>query len=284
MAICAAAVSGQISVENEILDTRTPPAAARWDDLLTLQTDLFFQHELDGFLQNEDWLKAATVLDVGCGNGYYVSRLASSFPEKTYVGIDTSSALIANARTRPRTGTTTFLAGDYFTYEPAARCDVILMRFVVQHLTDMHAILGKANTLLSEGGSLFIVEPDLPHSRNLPATPLFMDMLSAYENHAAAKGRIRARLSRLPTLIQREPGWEVARDRRLSIPSVGPFVGEPLAALFSRWIDLCEHAAGFPYPYDAVRQEIEEWGRCDSFSHICLRLIQLKRTGDSPAA
>ncbi len=284
MDIRAAATSEQILADNEILDTKVPSAAARWDDLLTLQTDLFFQHELDGFLQNEDWLRAATVLDVGCGNGYYVSRLASSFPEKTYVGLDTSLALIASARARPKTGTITFIAGNYFTCEPAARCDAILMRFVVQHLTDMHAILGKANTLLSKGGSLFIVEPDLPRSRNVPATPLFMGMLSAYEDHAAAKGRIRAHLAHLPSLVQRESGWEVSSDRRLSVPSIGPFIGSPLAALFSNWIDLCEHAAGFPFPYDSVRQEMQNWARLDSFSHICLRLIQLKRTGDSQAA
>ena len=281
MNLDAAVAGGQIPPHNETLDTSTQPAAARWDDLLTLQTDLFFQHELDGFRANADWLRAASVLDVGCGNGYYISRLAACFPERRYTGLDTSPALIANAKARPEARTISFMAGDYFAYEPNGLYDAILMRFVVQHLTDMAAILRKTTTLLSVDGSLFIIEPDLTHSTNLPATPLFMDMLSAYDAAAAAKGRIRAQLSRLPSLVQRQSGWEVASDRRLSVPNAGPFSGKPLASLFAKWIDLCEHAAQLPCAYDAIRKEIEDWGRrADSFSQVCLRLVQLKHVVD----
>lgn len=262
--------------ENEILDTSTEAAATRWDDLLTLQTELFFPHELDAFLANEDWPNAATALDVGCGNGHYVSRLATFFPDKAFVGLDLSPALIASANARPTASNVHFVGGDYFSYRPAKRIDAILMRFVVQHLTDMAAILRKASSLLTRGGNLFIVEPELSQSASFPPTPLFTRMLNAYETHAAAKGRIRAHLTNLPMLVQAEVGWSVASDRCLSIPNAGPFSGRPLAALFGRWIDLCEHAARFPFAYDAVRREIEDWGRHQSFSRICLRLIQLK--------
>ena len=54
-------------------------------------------------------------------------------------------------------------------------------------------------------------------------------------------------------------------------------------ATFGRWIDLCERAGGFDYPFAEARSEIAAWGqRQAAFSRIVLRVINL--TVDGPDA
>lgn len=56
---------------------------------------------------------AATVLDVGCGDGRLIDALAPQFSSATFTGIDFSEAMIDNARNQcSRHGNATFLTGN----------------------------------------------------------------------------------------------------------------------------------------------------------------------------
>jgi hypothetical protein len=151
------------------------------------------------------------------------------------------------------------------------------MRFVVQHLTDLAAILRKSAALLTPGGSLFITEPSLGASFNDPETPWFMDLLRAFEADADAKGRLRRQLDDPIGLTANHPDWAITDDARLAVVTKGPFAGGPLTALYGKWIDLCEHAAGIAYPYDHVRAEIAAWSaKPSATSHVALRVLTLR--------
>lgn len=269
-----AASAGQA---NEVLDTSTPHAAERWDDLLTLQVELFVRNELDYLAGVKTWQRVRDVLDVGCGNGAFLARLRAAFPDKTYCGLDQSAELIAAADTAHGGSGIDFVHGDYFEVGEDRSYDAILMRFVVQHLTDLEAILGKSAALLKPGGSLFITEPSLAASFNCPETPFFMGLLRAFEADAEAKGRLRRQLHDPPALTVSHPDWVIAEDTTLAVINRGPFAGHPLAALYGKWIDLCEGAAGVAYPYDQVRAEIAAWStNPDALSHVALRVLRLQ--------
>ena len=203
-------------VEGDILDTSSTPALRRWDELLGLQVDAFFSHELEFLYTFAPWQRAASVLDAGCGNGCYLARLHRSFPDKRYVGIDLSPSLIERAKARWQGDGIEFAVDDFFALHEPQAFDLIVMRFIVQHLEDFGAILDQAARTLRPGGGLFIIEPDLIHSVNVPETPVFETLFRAFEKQSAENGRLRARLDDLPDLIAEAPGW-VFQETSLSV-------------------------------------------------------------------
>ena len=43
------------------------------------------------------WRDAERVLDVGCGNGFFLNQLADAFPDKEYLGVDVNAGVLALA-------------------------------------------------------------------------------------------------------------------------------------------------------------------------------------------
>jgi len=262
------------ALHESFLDTSSKVALAQWDDVLGLQVDLFLAHEL-GFLQQfAQWRNARSILDVGCGNGYYLSRLAPFFPEKSYTGLDISAELIGLARGfRGRPGLS-FAAGDFFRIEPRQKVDLVLMRFLVQHLTDFDAVLARSRENLSPGGTLLSIEPELNRSANAPATPLFEELLRTFERARVGQGTMRASLDAMADYGRSHAVWETVCDTRVSVPHLGPFAGSKVVAMYLRWVDLCERSGLFAYDFDAAREELDQWAaEPSSFSRIGLRFL-----------
>ncbi|MDA8369099.1 MAG: class I SAM-dependent methyltransferase [Nocardiopsaceae bacterium] len=99
------------------------------------------------------------VLDVGCGEGLLVQRLAPVSEHVT--GIDTDTAALATAKTRTTgRGNVTLVSADFLTAETAElepeSFDLVVFVAVIHHM-DLTAALAKARTLLRPGGELFAV-------------------------------------------------------------------------------------------------------------------------------
>ena len=269
----------QIAVEanRKFLNTAAPRAAADWDQLLAHQVDLVFPQELEFLLSMPAWETAARVLDAGCGNGYFVSRLQAFFPGKQYFGIDISRELIAAAASRyPAIG---LAAADIVEFRSRERFDLIVMRFVVQHLKDFGAILDSANRLLRPGGRLLIIESDLANSSQLPEVPVFTNMLLAFAQVSAVQGGIKPRLLADPEHLVAEtnPAWCVEQQRIVTSPRVGPFGDSALLAIYLLWVDLCERSRMFAFDFDRVRDELQDWASdAATFSKVALRMIVMK--------
>jgi SAM-dependent methyltransferase len=241
------------------LATADQRSADDWNRLLENQVDVILADEMTLFQSTPEWLAARSVIDAGCGNGYFLSKIAAHFPEKDYLGIDLSPELVALARKRhPRR---TFIAGDFFT-AGLGRADVVLMRFLVQHLSDFAAVLRRSAELLLPGGSLVIVESDLARSQLLPQPRTFVAMLVEHQRASAATGSVRMRLLATPGELVRATGepWRLVATRDTSTARAGPFAGSKLLAVFNGWVDLAERSEMFPFDFDAVRRELAQWG------------------------
>ena len=237
-----------VKFKNKFLETSTASATTCWDDLLTLQVSLFFPHEMQFLNEWEPWRQAQSVLDVGCGNGAYLSKLHSFFAEKSYSGIDVSSELIDVAKERYKE--MNFIAEDFFSYKQEELSDLIIMRFIIQHLNDFPAILTKAATLMNPDGGLLVIEPDFQNSRNMPETPRFKALLEAFENHTASEGLNKAQLGDMQSLISNSPGWYISEHVRLAVPNIGPFCNTNVLSMYHRWIDLIEQFGQIDFSYD----------------------------------
>lgn len=265
---------------SRMLSTSTARKTTRWDDLLRMQVDLLLPQELDFYFASKDWQDAADILDAGCGNGYYLSRLHSFFARKRFHGVDISPQLVEIASRRPAVPGLSFAEGDFFALGGGARYDAVLMRFIVQHLRGFPAILAKAGEVLRPGGSLIIIEPDLANSGNYPPIPHFDEALALYNESAAGEHRLRGQLDALPGLVASIPGWELSADLRATSPRTGPFAGTNLQRVYMGWIDLWEQSGMFAYAFDKARHAVEEWSeRSSTFSRIGLRFLSLRYLG-----
>lgn len=270
----------QIAAEanQRFLSTAAPRAASDWDSLLAYQVDLAFPQELKFLVSLKAWWDAACVLDAGCGNGYYLSRLREFFPEKRYFGVDISPELAAIAtRRHPDMAVT---VGDFTNYAPKRRFDLIIMRFLVQHLKDFGAILNAADRLLTPSGRLLIIESDLAASGHHPELPALTDMLHTFARVSSEQGAIKPRLLTNADKLVRDadPRWSIEHQESIANPHVGPFDGSKLLAVYRLWIDLCESSSMFQFDFDRVRGELEHWAHDPAtFSNVALRMIVLKR-------
>ena len=270
----------QIAAEanRRFLKTAAPQAAADWDLLLRHQVDLVFPQELEFLLSLKAWREGSHILDAGCGNGYYMSRLQEFFPDKEYCGVDLSPELVARAASRHPTLSVS--VDNITTYAPRQRFDVIVMRFLVQHLKDFRAILDAADRLLRPGGRLVIIESDLARCSNFPALPIFTDMLLTFARVSAAHGAVKERLLANPGqfVAASDSNWSIERDECVTSPRIGPFTGGRLLAIYQLWVDLCERSGMFEFDFNTVRDELQSWAAGPAnFSSVALRLLVVTR-------
>jgi SAM-dependent methyltransferase len=99
------------------------------------------------------------VLDAGCGSGAFTERLRAALPASPIVALDRDERLLGHARRRlPRT---VAVLGDLA--EPPladASQDVVISRFVFQHLPEPAMVAGRLRRVLRPGGLLAVIEVD----------------------------------------------------------------------------------------------------------------------------
>lgn len=104
--------------------------------------------------------RTGVVLDVGCGPGHTTRLLAETFPAAVVVGLDRSTAFLAEAR-RTAPARTSFEDADVTaTPLPHAPADVAFARLVLSHLRERAAVLAGWFGSLAHGGVLLVEDPE----------------------------------------------------------------------------------------------------------------------------
>ncbi len=65
-----------------------------WDDVLESQANSYGKVELPYLAQQLKYHRPSKVLDIGTGNGSFLIRIAESFPDIKFVGIDHNEGLL----------------------------------------------------------------------------------------------------------------------------------------------------------------------------------------------
>ena len=99
-------------------------------------------------------IKGRAVLDLGCGAGFYASRMADAGARKV-VAVDASPAMIA-AITDLRVER---LMGDAATITLDRRFDVVVLAGLLEFVTDPIAVLTNARRHLKRGGRIVVLVP-----------------------------------------------------------------------------------------------------------------------------
>lgn len=105
----------------------------------------------------------ARVLDVGCGTGESLARLAVRFPAATFLGVDLEEPHLARARARCAQfgDRVRFQREDALSLSlPAAQFDLVVSRHVLQALPDARRALAEMLRVLRPGGRLHVIAED----------------------------------------------------------------------------------------------------------------------------
>ena len=138
----------------------------------------------------------ASILDIGCGSGNTATETANTY--SSYLGVDISEAALNKARRRSqecgRGNKNKFECGDFLTYVPPARYDVILFRESMYHVPigKVKSTLDRYAAYLTENGvfviRLFASSGD-PADRRDKARPAAMLSIMETEFDVLEKAR-----------------------------------------------------------------------------------------------
>ncbi|TFF89660.1 MAG: class I SAM-dependent methyltransferase [Promethearchaeota archaeon] len=104
-----------------------------------------------------------TILDLGCGSGNLLIKLAKKFPKSTLIGVDTSSEMLEKARKRAgRKGLNAEIelkvgAANNIPF-PDNSIDIIVSSFSLHHWEDPAGCLKEVYRVLKKDGSLLIFD------------------------------------------------------------------------------------------------------------------------------
>src|SRR5262249_13307344 len=132
-------------------------------------------------------LRAARVVDMGCGPGNSTELLVARYADAEVTGLDSSPAMLEQARARlPKCK---FVEADLSRWVPTERTDLLFGNAVFQWVPDHLAVLRRLLEALPPGGVLALQMPD---NTDEPALALMREVASrgpwaksSSVNHAA---------------------------------------------------------------------------------------------------
>lgn len=124
-----------------------------------------FQRELLPRL--DVFARAGLVVDLGCGNGWYLRALAKKYPALRGLGLDGFEENIRQARARATSEGLAerleFGAGDLFSFKPSAPVDAVVMNRALHHVWhDQQRVFELLRDAVKPGGVVVIWEPAWP--------------------------------------------------------------------------------------------------------------------------
>ena len=121
----------------------------------------------DGKLDASVPPNAASVLEVGCGDGFLAARLSERIPD--VVAVDADAPVLERARQRFPRAAVKWRRGDILVIAgELGRFDAVVSNATLHHLPDTRAALACLRGLVGPGGTLALVAFARPGWRHLP--------------------------------------------------------------------------------------------------------------------
>lgn len=266
---------GASRLEDAVFGQNNPALIAIWSDLQTWQTKFCYRQELTAYYASPQWHDARRVLDLGTGTGYYLRKIAALFPEKEYLGVDSSREFIAIAQETNDTG---IEFGHMDLFDVRGEYDFVIMRLLLQHLPDVEAALDHVAGLTRPGGSALIIDAHDPTRFFWPEVPKFMEFFAAFRDHEARKERRRDVGIDLSRRVDQHSGWKLGSSIQLLIPSTIPDNLDLFRKTYLRVIEMVEEVGEMDFDYEAVKQEWRWWCGLDrAYTQVGLILLRIDR-------
>jgi trans-aconitate 2-methyltransferase len=136
----------------------TTAATDTWDPGLYLKFGAERARPFFDLLELVTPVPGGEVVDLGCGAGELTAHLHTHTRARRTVGIDSSRAMLAEARRHAGDGLT-FELGDIAAFEAGARFDVVLSNAALHWVPDHPQLLARLRAALRPGGQLAVQVP-----------------------------------------------------------------------------------------------------------------------------
>ncbi|WP_211234312.1 class I SAM-dependent methyltransferase [Paenibacillus taiwanensis] len=142
--------------------------------MLTFTSSAFFELE-SSVLLDQVCSSARHVLDVGCGNGDYLSRYINHFPQSRAIGLDLNASIIQQAKDK-HGDEIAFYNCSYENLPASDPFDTILARLVIDHIPDRTPFWNWLQQRAAMNGSVIIIDIDGYGISDCAKLPLFTSM------------------------------------------------------------------------------------------------------------
>lgn len=145
-----------------------------YSEMLKIQTDMCFPFEYN-FYDKLGISSAKVILELGCGNAYFLNKLRYYFSSPEYFGYDNSRELIDIALADDINDGMTLKLGSVDDIREKA--DFLVLRLIMHQVSDRHKFLTQAMKSLKPNGTVIIVDSLDEKFQLFPQLPNFMARL-----------------------------------------------------------------------------------------------------------
>jgi SAM-dependent methyltransferase len=117
-------------------------------------------------LSQVDWPRDSTVLDLGCGPGIHLARLAQLRPDLRLVGADASEGMLAAVRANEPRALTAAADAVRIPFATEAFAGV-MANHMLYHVADQHGAVAEVRRVLAPGGAFVAVTNAIDHFAEL---------------------------------------------------------------------------------------------------------------------
>lgn len=155
----------------------------RWAPLYdVLFPSVFYHATHKRLLEYVELPEYPNVLDIGCGTGRLLNRLAAEYPSLQGTGLDFSTAMLRQARRsnhhRPRL---IFVQGNAAPLRFAdQQFDAVFNTFSFLHYFEPQRVLAEIYRILRPGGTLYLVDPTTNNSTGIGLVPVSPNGIRLY--------------------------------------------------------------------------------------------------------
>jgi hypothetical protein len=136
--------------------------------MLSWQTESLWRHELPVLASAPAFVAAQTIVDIGAGNGAFGRRLASSYPDKRFLGVEPNASIFAVGARSASPPNYRYVHGGFESVSGVH--DLLFARLVVMYLPDRQALYEWARRHVR---AAIVVNGADAATRTEPAMPLF---------------------------------------------------------------------------------------------------------------
>lgn len=224
--------------------------AQLYDSLLKFQVDLSFETETS-ILKQSKWKSAKTVLDYGCGNGYFSYRLAINNPEKTYYCCDRDSDILENSVYLKKLNV---IKGEYPNVELCDKIDFFIIRHLTSYLNDRDSFFSWIRENASENASILLIDAFDENFLIEPIMPQFQKGLDQFYEKVELDGGERNLFSVIVDELKMVD-FELCNELKVVVNSEQPLKKEKLFIYMNLVAELDN---GLPLS-EAIREELMQW-------------------------